>query len=218
MKVADCAVASEVVSEASCCTAKLVRYTATAAAAGMPQGTASKTVQAAPVQGHSFGEPVIAFADDMGSATATWTCAKDPSHVVTASCKVEKQVGTQATCFDNGDMLCVASFVADNGNLTALACEHEAIPAAGHHFRDRVCPDCGTHLGDVNGNGVVNVVDAQVAYDIAIGKGDYSDLPGYRAYRAAADVTGTAGSPDGELDASDAFRIQYVALCGWDID
>ncbi len=218
VKVADCAVASEVVSEASCCTAKLVRYTATATAEGMPQGTASKTVQAAPAQGHSFCEPVIAFADDMGSATATWTCAKDPSHVVTASCKVEKQVGTQATCFDNGDMLCVASFVADNGNLTVLACEHEAIPAAGHHFQGRVCSDCGTHLGDVNGNGVVNVVDAQIAYDITIGKGDYSNLPGYRAYRAAADVTGTAGSPDGELDASDAFRIQYVALCGWDID
>ena len=218
VKVADCAVASEVVSEASCCTAKLVRYTATATAEGMPQGTASKTVQAAPAQGHSFGEPVIAFADDMGSATATWTCAKDPSHVVTASCKVDKQVGTQATCFDDGDMLCVASFVADNGNLTALACEHEAIPAAGHHFQGRVCSDCGTHLGDVNGNGVVNVVDAQVAYDIAIGKGDYSNLPGYRAYRAAADVTGAAGSPDGELDASDAFRIQYVALCGWNND
>ena len=218
VKVADCAVASEVASEASCCTAKLVRYTATAAAEGMPQGTASKTVQAAPAQGHSFGEPVIAFADDMGSATATWTCAKDPSHVVTASCQVEKRVGAQATCFDNGDMLCVASFVADNGNLTALDCEHEAIPASGHHFQGRVCPDCGTHLGDVNGNGVVNVVDAQVAYDIAIGKGDYSDLPGYKAYRAAADVTGAAGSPDGELDASDAFRIQYVALCGWDID
>ncbi len=218
VKVADCAVASEFVSEASCCTAQLVRYTATAAAEGMPQGTASKTVQAAPATGHSFGEPVIAFADDMGSAMATWTCAKDPSHVVTASCKVEKQVGTQATCFDNGDMLCVASFVADNGNLTALACEHEAIPAAGHHFQGRVCSDCGTHLGDVNGNGAVNIVDAQIAYDIAIGKGDYSDLPGYRAYRAAADVTGTAGSPDGELDASDAFRVQYVALHGWDID
>lgn len=218
VKVADCAVASEVVSEASCCTAKLVRYTATTNVEGMPQGTASKTVQAAPAQGHSFGEPVIAFAGDMGSATATWTCTKDPSHVVTASCQVEKQVGSQATCFDDGDMLCVASFVADNGNLTALACEHEAIPAAGHHFQGRVCPDCGTHLGDVNGNGVVNVVDAQIAYDIAIGKGDYSNLPGYQAYRAAADVTGTAGSPDGELDASDAFRIQYVALCGWDID
>ena len=70
--------------------------------------------------------------------------------------------------------------------------------------------------GDVNGNGAVNIVDAQIAYDIATILGMYADLPGYKAYRGAADITGPGGAPDGIVDAVDAFRIQYAALHGWE--
>lgn len=63
--------------------------------------------------------------------------------------------------------------------------------------------------GDVNGNGVLNAVDAQIAYDLATidlyqNRADYADM------RARADVTW-----DGEVDAADAFAIQYAALHGW---
>ena len=70
--------------------------------------------------------------------------------------------------------------------------------------------------GDVNGNGAVNIVDAQIAYDIATILGMYADLPGYKAYHGAADITGPGGAPDGIVDAVDAFRIQYAALHGWE--
>ena len=89
-----------------------------------------------------------------------------------------------------------------------------AVPALGHHFDGLVCEDCDTHLGDVNGNGVVNIVDAQLAYDIAT-KNLYADCESARAYRTAADVTGPLGKPDGFIDANDAFAIQYVVHHGW---
>ena len=63
--------------------------------------------------------------------------------------------------------------------------------------------------GDVNGSGILNVVDAQIAYDIAT-TDFYKDRQDYADMRARADVTW-----DDEVDASDAFAIQYAALRGW---
>lgn len=63
--------------------------------------------------------------------------------------------------------------------------------------------------GDVNGNGALNVVDAQIAYDIAT-TDFYKDRQDYADMRARADFTW-----DSEVDASDAFAIQYAALRGW---
>ena len=63
--------------------------------------------------------------------------------------------------------------------------------------------------GDINGNGVLSVVDAQIAYDIAT-TGLYKDRQDYADMRARADVTW-----DNEVDATDAFAIQYAALRGW---
>ena len=64
----------------------------------------------------------------------------------------------------------------------------------------------------------MNIVDAQMAYDIAT-KGAYKDLDAYAAYCSAADVTGANdGKPDGRVDAIDAFRIQYVIHNGWSVE
>ena len=63
--------------------------------------------------------------------------------------------------------------------------------------------------GDVNGSGILNVVDVQIAYDIAT-TDFYKDRQDYADMRARADVTW-----DDEVDASDAFAIQYAALRGW---
>ena len=63
--------------------------------------------------------------------------------------------------------------------------------------------------GDVNGNGILSVVDAQIVYDIAT-TDFYKNRQDYADMRARADVTW-----DDEVDASDAFAIQYAALRGW---
>ena len=70
--------------------------------------------------------------------------------------------------------------------------------------------------GDVNCNGRLNVVDAQLAYDIALGK--HTELPEYATMRSRADVAGAPdGGPDGNITANDAFAIQYAALHGWGV-
>lgn len=71
------------------------------------------------------------------------------------------------------------------------------------------CPAPSSYpLGDVNGNGVVNVIDAQIAYDIAT-HAISENLPEYADLCQRAGVTG-----DGSVDADDSFAIQYIALRG----
>ena len=64
--------------------------------------------------------------------------------------------------------------------------------------------------GDVNGNGMLNVVDAQAAYEIAT-TDHYENRSGYADMCHRADVT-----RNGSVDAADAFAIQRAALRGWD--
>lgn len=64
-------------------------------------------------------------------------------------------------------------------------------------------------IGDVNGNGVVNVIDAQIAYELAT-TDHYKDRADYDEMMERSEV-----ALDGEIDAIDAFTIQYLALSGW---
>ena len=59
--------------------------------------------------------------------------------------------------------------------------------------------------GDVNCNGLLNIVDVQIAYDIA--NGGHAERRDLAWMRSRADVTGPAGAPDGAVDAQDAFAI-----------
>ena len=65
--------------------------------------------------------------------------------------------------------------------------------------------------GDLNNNGEVNIVDAQLAYDIATGK--YNSHRHIATLRAIADVNG-----DGCADAGDALAIQHFAVHGFFAD
>ncbi len=166
--------------------------------------------------GHAWGTPVVEFAADNASATATWTCANDATHKHTETCTVVKQEKKAATCFEQGENVYAATAVISGTTAFALGTASEEVAATGHHFNSMTCTDCKTHLGDVNGNGSLNIVDAQIAYDIAAKKA-YTSLDVYAAYCSAADVTGTNdGKPDGTVDALDAFRIQYVLHYGWE--
>ena len=60
--------------------------------------------------------------------------------------------------------------------------------------------------GDANGNSIVNIVDSQIAYDIAT-TDLYSKRLDYKEMCLRADVTG-----DGKVYAEDAFAIQYRTL------
>ena len=168
--------------------------------------------EAIPALGHVWGKPAIVLSDDLSETTATWICGRDTSHTHTATCSTEKKVTTAATCFKNGEAIFAMASDPDGETLFALDATTEVLPAIGHHFEGRICTDCGTQLGDVNGNGAVNIVDAQIAYDMAT-KGFCMGEEFYKAYRGAANVS----EPNEDtLDAVDAYRIQYIIHYGWD--
>ena len=87
--------------------------------------------------------------------------------------------------------------------------EVQTSPALGHDFGGVGCVRCGA--GDVNENEVVNIVDAQIAYDVARGHCDAFEH--YDKLVALSDVTA-----DCRVDACDAFAIQYRVMRGsWGI-
>ena len=199
-----------------------VEAAATCEAAGTERRTCANDgshaeERAIPAKGHTWGEPAVEFSDDMASATATWTCANDASHRHVESCKVTKREKLAASCFAHGEDVYVATAAFAGAAPFVFEAASENTLAKGHRFEGMVCADCGTHLGDVNGNGAVNIVDAQIAYDIAA-HNEYSGIEAYAAYCKAADVTGAGGAPDGAVDAVDAFRIQYIIHYGWGLD
>ena len=68
-------------------------------------------------------------------------------------------------------------------------------------------PVCVNAIGDVNVSGVTNIVDAQIAYDVATKVYSNFDVLPMEGWLAA-DVNN-----DNVVDASDAFAIQSAALC-----
>ena len=77
---------SEVTTPATCTTAGKTTYTATFENAAFE--TQTKTVENIDATGHAYGAPVWAWAEDYSSATATFTCANDESHVETVAAVV----------------------------------------------------------------------------------------------------------------------------------
>ena len=71
-------------------------------------------------------------------------------------------------------------------------------------------------LGDVNGNAKVNIVDAQVVYDMATNKygADYASLPLPDSWNKATLLWAADANSDGTIDATDAFAIQHFAHYG----
>jgi hypothetical protein len=81
------------------------------------------------------------------------------------------------------------------------------LPPTGHLYRDGACAHCGEEeptftLGDVNGDGKINVTDAMVTLRYAVKKISADDL-----ILEAADVTG-----DGKVNVTDAMQILRYAV------
>ncbi len=77
---------SEVTTPATCTTTGKTTYTATFENAAFE--TQTRTVENIDATGHAYGAPDWAWAEDYSSATATFTCANDESHVETVAATV----------------------------------------------------------------------------------------------------------------------------------
>ena len=102
-----------------------------------------------PATGHAYGEPVWKWNDDF-TASATFTCANDPSHVKNVTATVTNAVTTEATCESTGVRTYTAKVTFEGEEYTDT--KTEVIPATGHDTelvgaKDATCTEDG-YTGD----------------------------------------------------------------------
>ena len=95
---------------------------------------------AIPATGHAYGEPVWKWNDDF-TASATFTCGNDASHVETVNATVTNAVTTEATCETDGVRTYTAKVTFEGEDYTDT--KTEVIPALGHDYKDGKCSRCG---------------------------------------------------------------------------
>ena len=102
-----------------------------------------------PATGHAYGEPVWKWNDDF-TASATFTCGNDTSHVETVNAAVTNEVTTEATCKADGVRTYTAKVTFEGKEYTDT--KTEVIPATDHDTelvgaKDATCTEDG-YTGD----------------------------------------------------------------------
>ena len=98
---------------------------------------------AIPATGHAYGEPVWKWNDDF-TASATFTCGNDTSHVETVNAAVTNEVTTAATCKADGVRTYTAKVTFEGKEYTDT--KTEPVPAKGHQLTavEKVPATCET--------------------------------------------------------------------------
>ena len=140
-------VTNEVTTEATCETDGVRTYTAKVTVEGQ-EYTDTKT-EVIPATDHAYGEPVWKWNDDF-TASATFTCGNDASHVKTVNAAVTNEVTTEATCESTGVRTYTAKVTFEGEEYTDT--KTEVIPATGHDTelvgaKDATCTEDG-YTGD----------------------------------------------------------------------
>ena len=131
-------VTNAVTTEATCETDGVRTYTAKVTFEGKEYtDTKTETIAAT---GHAYGAPVWKWNDDF-TASATFTCGNDASHVETVNATVTNEVTTEATCKADGVRTYTAKVTFDGKDYTDT--KTEVIPALGHDYKDGKCSRCG---------------------------------------------------------------------------
>ena len=104
---------------------------------------------AIPATGHAYGAPVWKWNDDF-TASATFTCGNNASHVETVNAAVTNEVTTEATCEVDGVRTYTAKVTFEGKEYTDT--KTEVIPATGHDTelvgaKDATCTEDG-YTGD----------------------------------------------------------------------
>ena len=100
---------------------------------------------AIPATGHAYGAPVWKWNDDF-TASATFTCGNDASHVETVNATVTNEVTTEATCESTGVRTYTAKVTFEDKEYTDT--KTEVIPATSHDTelvgaKDATCTEDG---------------------------------------------------------------------------
>ena len=140
-------VTNAVTTEATCEVDGVRTYTAKVTFEGK-EYTDTKT-ETLPATGHAYGEPVWKWNDDF-TASATFTCANDTSHVKNVTATVTNEVTTEATCEADGVRTYTAKVTFGGKDYTDT--KTEVIPATSHDTelvgaKDATCTEDG-YTGD----------------------------------------------------------------------
>ena len=147
VETVNAAVTNEVTTAATCEVDGVRTYTAKVTFEGK-EYTDTKT-EVIPATGHAYGEPVWKWNDDF-TASATFTCANDTSHVETVNATVTNEVTTEATCKADGVRTYTAKVTFEGKEYTDT--KTEVIPATDHDTelvgaKDATCTEDG-YTGD----------------------------------------------------------------------
>ena len=138
VETVNAAVTNEVTTAATCEADGVRTYTAKVTFEGK-EYTDTKT-EVIPATGHAYGAPVWKWNDDF-TASATFTCGNDTSHVKTVNATVTNEVTTEAACETTGVRTYTAKVTFDGKDYTDT--KTEVIPALGHDYKDGKCSRCG---------------------------------------------------------------------------
>ena len=143
VETVNAAVTNEVTTEATCEADGVRTYTAKVTFEGKDY-TDTKT-ETLPATGHAYGEPVWKWNDDF-TASATFTCGNDASHVENVTATVTNEVTTEATCEADGVRAYTAKVTFEGKEYTDT--KTEVIPATGHDTelvgaKDATCTEDG---------------------------------------------------------------------------
>ena len=147
VETVNAAVTNEVTTEATCKADGVRTYTAKVTFEGKEYtDTKTETIAAT---GHAYGEPVWKWNDDF-TASATFTCGNDDSHVETVNAAVTNEVTTEATCKVDGVRTYTAKVTFEGKEYTDT--KTEVIPATDHDTelvgaKDATCTEDG-YTGD----------------------------------------------------------------------
>ena len=131
-------VTNEVTTAATCEVDGVRTYTAKVTFGGKEYtDTKTETIAAT---GHAYGAPVWKWNDDF-TASATFTCGNDASHVETVNAAVTNEVTTAATCKADGVRTYTAKVTFEGKEYADT--KTEVIPALGHDYKDGKCSRCG---------------------------------------------------------------------------
>ena len=138
---------------------------------------------AIPATGHAYGAPVWKLNDDF-TASATFTCSNDASHVETVNAAVTNEVTTAATCEADGVRTYTAKVTFEGKEYTDT--KTEVIPATGHAYGEPVWKwndDFTASATFTCGNDTSHVekVDATVTSEVTEGS---CEVGGTRTYTA----------------------------------
>ena len=117
----------QVTTAATCTENGVMTYTCT-----MCSDTKTEVI---PATGHAYGEPVWSWTDDF-TASATFTCTNDATHVENVTAEVSSAVTTPAACETTGVRTYTAKVTFDGKDYTDT--KTEVIPATGHAYGEPV--------------------------------------------------------------------------------